>query len=310
MDKIKNNKDMEINKNINDFDSAIKEKVVNENRTIPKEVSDRIDKTLSELPERKSGVTDTQVENKEKHNYMLYTGVAAACIVFSLVFLLPNVSIAYAKTMAEIPVIGDIIKVVTIRDYKYEDKNHEMDIKVPKVEGKDKNKESVEYINKDVKELTDILIKQFYDDLKTEGSNSTVKVDNEVVTNNNKWFTLKLTVMEISASSNTYYKYYHIDKKDGKIVYLEELLKDESYLKIITEEIKRQMKEQMKKDENVVYWIDDDLVESFTDIDGKHNFYFDEKGRLVIPFDKYEVAPGYMGCPEFTIEKSILNINL
>ena len=29
MDKIKNNKDMEINKNINDFDSAIKEKVVN-----------------------------------------------------------------------------------------------------------------------------------------------------------------------------------------------------------------------------------------------------------------------------------------
>lgn len=124
MDKIKNNKDMEINKNINDFDSAIKEKVVNENRTIPKEVSDRIDKTLSELPERKSGVTDTQVENKEKHNYMLYTGVAAACIVFSLVFLLPNVSIAYAKTMAEIPVIGDIIKVVTIRDYKYEDKNH------------------------------------------------------------------------------------------------------------------------------------------------------------------------------------------
>ena len=216
MDKIKNNKDMEINKNINDFDSAIKEKVVNENRTIPKEVSDRIDKTLSELPERKSGVTDTQVENKEKHNYMLYTGVAAACIVFSLVFLLPNVSIAYAKTMAEIPVIGDIIKVVTIRDYKYEDKNHEMDIKVPKVEGKDKNKESVEYINKDVKELTDILIKQFYDDLKTEGSHSTVKVDNEVVTNNNKWFTLKLTVMEISASSNTYYKYYHIDKKDGK----------------------------------------------------------------------------------------------
>ena len=300
------NKENNLDKD-NGFDKEIKEIVSKEDRTIPKDVEDRIDKTLSELPERKDSDNNVikNVERKKKHYYMPYIGIAAACIVFVLVFLLPNVSVAYAKTMAEIPVFGDIIKVVTIRDYKYEDKNHEMDIKVPNVEGEDKNKDSVEYINKDVKELTDILVKQFYDDLKLDESHSSVKLEHEVIVNNKKWFTLKLTVIEISASSNTYYKYYHIDKKDGKIVYLEDLFKDDTYSEVISKDIIRQMKEQMKKDEDVVYWTEDDeIIGDVIDIDGKHNFYFDDKGRLVIPFDKYEVAPGYMGCPQFTIEKS------
>ena len=67
------------------------------------------------------------------------------------------------------------------------------------------------------------------------------------------------------------------------------------------------MKEEMKKDSRVKYWIEDaELGDEFTEIDGKHNFYFNKTGDLVIPFDKYEVAPGYMGCPEFTIKGDIL----
>ena len=37
------------------------------------------------------------------------------------------------------------------------------------------------------------------------------------------------------------------------------------------------------------------------------NFYFDADGNLVLVFEKYEVAPGYMGTPEFTIPKEIFN---
>ena len=29
------------------------------------------------------------------------------------------------------------------------------------------------------------------------------------------------------------------------------------------------------------------------------------RGNLVIAFDEYEVAPGYMGAQEFTVEKGI-----
>ena len=35
------------------------------------------------------------------------------------------------------------------------------------------------------------------------------------------------------------------------------------------------------------------------------SFYFNEEGLLVIAFDEYEVAPGYMGAVEFTIPSSV-----
>ncbi len=33
-------------------------------------------------------------------------------------------------------------------------------------------------------------------------------------------------------------------------------------------------------------------------------------GNLVIPFDKYEISPGYMGTPEFVIDKKIIKDTL
>ena len=221
-----------------------------------------------------------------------------------MIVVLPNVSKAYADTICKIPIIGDIVNVVTIRNYKYSDKTHEMNIDVPKIVdgGTTSN-----YINKDVKELTDILVNQFYEDIKIKEGHKSVNVSYKTVTDNKNWFTLKLEVQEILASSNIYYKYYHIDKNKGKVVYLEDLFSDKKCLDDITKEIKRQMKEEMKKDSGVKYWIEDaELGDEFTEIDGKHNFYFNKTGDLVIPFDKYEVAPGYMGCPEFTIKGDIL----
>ena len=32
---------------------------------------------------------------------------------------------------------------------------------------------------------------------------------------------------------------------------------------------------------------------------------FSEDGNIVILFDKYEAAPGYMGCPEFEIPETV-----
>ena len=35
-------------------------------------------------------------------------------------------------------------------------------------------------------------------------------------------------------------------------------------------------------------------------------FYFNKENDLVIPFDKYEVAPGYMGTSEFVVDKDLI----
>ena len=45
---------------------------------------------------------------------------------------------------------------------------------------------------------------------------------------------------------------------------------------------------------------------NFNEISETQNFYFNEAGELVIAFDEYEIAPGYMGCPEFVIPKSVI----
>ncbi|MEG0450770.1 MAG: RsiV family protein, partial [Lysinibacillus sp.] len=51
---------------------------------------------------------------------------------------------------------------------------------------------------------------------------------------------------------------------------------------------------------------DSDQFDSFTAIDAQHEFYITDSGKLMISFDKYEVAPGYMGVVEFEIPTNIL----
>ena len=57
----------------------------------------------------------------------------------------------------------------------------------------------------------------------------------------------------------------------------------------------------------MIYFLDnDDMPEfNFQGITEQTNFYFNEKDELVITFDEYEVAPGYMGAPEFVIPQEV-----
>ena len=284
---------------MNDFDKYLKSKAKSECPEIPDSVKNRIEETLSNLP--------MQGDKPKKIRVLPRIASVAACLIFVMLFLLPNISVAYAEAVEELPIIGKIVKVVTVRNYFYSDDYHEMDIDVPEVSGE--NGEAADYINKEISELTETLVNQFYSNLEAIGDegHSSVYVDYETVINTEKWFTLKIRVHEAAGSSNTYYKYYHINKLNGNIVKLGDLAKDESFYDVLEKEIKRQMKEQTELDSNKVYWLDDSIIgKDFVSLDSKHNFYLTENGDMVIVFDKYEVAPGSMGTPEFTISKDII----
>lgn len=290
---------------MNEFDSFIKEKAAKEKEEIPDSVKARIEETLAALPEKE--------KKKGKSNLKIFPKVmaTAASFIFVSLFILPNISVTYAKAMEAIPVLNNIVKVVTIRNYFYSDDNHEMIIDVPKIEGE--NNSAADYINKDVEELTKILADRFNEDLEEIGNNghSAIYVEYEVVTNTNRWFTLKIQVHEAAGSSNTYYKYYHIDKLSGKIVKLSDLAADDKFYEVIKVDIKRQMKNEMKLDKNKVYWLEDSPFGSdFVDLGESHNFYWNENGDIVIVFDKYEVSPGFMGTPEFAVSQEVINEHL
>ena len=284
---------------MNYFDKYIKSKAAEEQTDIPDSVKNRIEQTLADLPEKKPVIKQIRILPR--------IVAAAACFVFITLFVLPNVSVAYAQTLEQIPVIGDIVRVVTIRNYFYADDKHEMNIDVPQIEGEDS--EAADYINKDVSELTTALVNQFYKDLEITGNNGygSIHVDYEATTNTDRWFTLKLSVIETAASSNTYFEFYHIDKKQGKIVELGDLFNTDNFSDILVAEIKRQMQEQMANDENISYWINNsEIGEEFATVSADHNFYWNENGDLVIVFDEYEVGPGSMGTPEFVIDRDVI----
>lgn len=287
---------------MNEFDEFIKNNI--QPTEVPESVSKKIEETLSALPEKTE-------KKRAKVRILPKILATAATLVFISLFVMPNLSVNYASALEKIPVIGSIVKVVTIRNYSYSDRFHEMNIDVPKIENE--GNEAADYINKDVEELTRILAERFDEELELVGDegHSSIYVSYDIVINSDSWFTLKITVFEAAGSSNTYYKYYHIDKLKGKIVTLGDLAENDEFYIRIKDNIKLQMKDAMKEDSDLIYWIDrEDFGMEFEALGPKHNFYWNQQGDLVIVYDKYEVAPGFMGTPEFAVEKEVLGDSL
>ena len=166
--------------------------------------------------------------------------------------------------------------------------------------------EGVEEINKSVEEYTNMLIEQYNADMEATGAegNYGVDADYEIVTDNDEIFSLRINTVITMAGGTNYSKIYHMNKKTGTTFILPDIFKaDADYLTAISDNIKSQMKQQMAEDEMITYFYDNEETDAwnFESIDADENFYFNEDGELVIVFDEYEVAPGYMGIVEFTI---------
>lgn len=281
---------------MNEFDKKLRQMATEEKIEMPDQVKRKMEAAFLTLPQK---------EIKRKRLTVLpRIAVAAACIAFVLIFVMPNVSVVYAQSMEKIPIIGDLIRVVTIRNYFYSDQTHEMDIDVPSISDH-AGGDAANHINDDVEELTGELMQQFYNELEVVGNegHGSIYVDYDIQTNTERWFTLKLSVNIVTGSGNRYYKYYHIDRSTGDIIQLGDLFNTDDFNQVLTENIKAQMCQRMKEDKNQVYFMKNaGFGFEFANVGVDHNFYFDEAGNLVIPFDKYEVAPGSMGCPEFTIK--------
>ncbi|MDO5403757.1 MAG: RsiV family protein, partial [Eubacteriales bacterium] len=79
---------------------------------------------------------------------------------------------------------------------------------------------------------------------------------------------------------------------------------DSNYIEVVSDCVREEMLRQMEADEKVYYWVNDEITGlNFEYITEDNNFYIDENYDLVMVFDKYEVAPGYMGLVEIKIPK-------
>lgn len=116
-----------------------------------------------------------------------------------------------------------------------------------------------------------------------------------------------ITTTESQASTSVKKYYYNIDLKTGQSLTLQGLLGND-YEKIVNASIHNQIKQRMSTDENQIFFgfSEDDKemgIEGFTGITNNQSFFINEKGNVVITFPQFEIAPGYMGIPEFEIQK-------
>ena len=269
---------------------------------------DRFDEMLREraksepfpLPEGYAGrvfAACAALEETKKHSYR-WTAWAAA--VLALFITVPNVSPTAAAAMADIPVLGAIVRVVTFRNYTYDDGWHSADVSVPELAGSDAARE----VSDQVRAYTDRLIARFEETCEKElGKEGYLGLDvsSTVVTDSDTWFTLRVDAVETQASGYQFSRFYHIDKTTDRVVTLEDLFREDAdYVGVLSDEVRQQMEERMAEDREASYF-----PEEFTAIDPEQNFYFNGSGELVLVFDEYTIAPGSMGMPEFPIPADV-----
>ncbi len=240
--------------------------------------------------------------------------VGSAAAVFAILLLLPNTSRTAAAAMQQIPVLGNFFQVVTIREYQVDEERYQADVKVPEVvpehmdgiseETAQQTKETTDAINFDIRQATEELIEEFKSTMEEfEDGYGDIIVDSEVLTDDEKWFSLDLVLYQGAGSGYERHRHYTIDKTTGRRAELSDFF-GEDYVETISEEVRAQMRKRMAEDENVTYWIDyEDVPEwNFESIAEDQDFYVNKDGKVVICFNEYEVAPGYMGCVEFVME--------
>lgn len=102
------------------FEKLIREAARKEKTNIPEDFDIMLKDTLNKLPEkeaRKNGASGRMAGRR------ILTAVAAAAMLF---VLLPNVSPSIAYAMEKLPIIGSVVKVITVRNYTHSDEHNDL----------------------------------------------------------------------------------------------------------------------------------------------------------------------------------------
>ena len=216
-------------------------------------------------------------------------------------------------------VIGDPngLHFVTKVEYSARYGNYESEVAIPEIRGmadttyQDSLNDYIQGVGYDV-------IDQFEDDARTiladfpnEEPYYMVNYDFYIATESESILTLALEYFTAAGSSYSSTSFFNFNKQTRELILLDDyFFPGSAAANLLRDEILRQMRREMADDANIVYWIDgnaaglnealnwDDLLAG---VGNNNQYLINENGDLVIVFSKYDVAPGYMGTPEFTI---------
>ncbi|MDW0110605.1 RsiV family protein [Sporosarcina aquimarina] len=237
--------------------------------------------------------------------YVLSSAAAAALFVGSI-----NASPAFANSLVNIPVLGSIVEVFTVQTLTLDEETYQANLETPAIDGLE-NEGLQSALNGKYIEENEKLFKQFKEDIgdMEEAGSGHLGIDTgyEVKTDTDQLLSIARYEVTTAGSSSADMQYDTIDKQNNILITLPSLFKDESYIAVINSYIKDEMERQMARDGNTAYFSTEEEGLEFSSIQADQNFYITEDHKLVISFDKYEIAPGYMGVVTFEIPSDILS---
>ena len=271
------------------------------NIEIPKELDDVINDAFKESEDKKIENNKKDWRRNMKNMKKWYASAAAV----GLIIVSVNASSTFATSLENIPVIGNIIKIVNFNNYRINKDGMDVSISLPEVSSDSKD---LEYkLNKEFEKEGKEAYKKYEAEvakLEKEGKTTHKSADiwSETIAENDKTASIAIYNTEIEASAATSRKIYNINKENKTVLTLEGMFGNNDYVDVLSKNILSQMKERTKKDSNDVYFVDNTFK-----IKKDQPFYINDKGELVICFDEYEVAPGSAGLVEFVIPSNIVS---
>lgn len=281
-----------------------------DNIAIPEELHARIQQEI--MKSRKQQEENSKVNHRDRIKKLIRSMEAAAAAVCILFTVALNANPAYAEEIAELPVIGSLARILTFRSYETEENDIAVSVEIPSIEmiSADTGIE-VDEINQEILDCCNqyaenaVLRANEYRDafLETGGTleewaehNIKITVNYEIKQHNDDY--LSFVVKGTENWSNAYHesKYYNLDLSTGKLVTLKDLLGGD-YAQLINASIQKQISERQNAGETFFTAEEG----GFTGITEDTKFYINENLHPVIVFEKYEIAPGSSGEPEFEI---------
>lgn len=231
---------------------------------------------------------------------------AAACFVVVVGTL--NLSPTVAAAVADVPVLGGLFQILTVRSYEDTNDDRTVEVEQPGLEGgalaQQVSQEIQERVDAKIAEGEKIIADYKEAFLATGGTeeqwaekDNTVSVTYDIKSQTDTTVSFVVDSYVSIASAYQEQVYYNLDLAANREITLADLL-GENWVEICNESIRTQMAE---SEDPSVFFSED--MGGFTTVDETTSFYINEAGNPVVVFPKYTVAIGAMGNVEFEIAK-------
>lgn len=274
----------------------------------------------TKIPQQLSHKVQEALHSKKKpfiqrQGVKVLSTITATCALF---IVLVNVNESFAKAIDQIPFLADVANLVRVTQIHEENELDIIHANIPTLQNTG-NEALENTINQRIQEKLDHLVEQSRQEAKTikemikdqEGDYQfepvNLTLDYEIKSQQNGILSFVITEeksdkFHANVSQEKYM--YTIDLTKNKELTLTDLLGEDNE-QMINQQIANQIQE-IQKTEPTAFFTQEEFPQLehggyFQGIHENQKFYVNDKGNVVIVFEKYEIAPGYRGMPEFEI---------